>query len=467
MRSRFAAMSTSLKKRLSEELSEDLRTAWAPDVADNLELDEYAAADPKIQVAQQQEVAVPRPNGSIARVGVLHPRLHWALHEATSPLRNAADEVLAPGVSGYRRGAEAGSGYSEAYRRMRDLFDEFAESARVVVFADVERFFGSVTPETLRKAVGKSVTGADLGALFELVERMTDAGLPALTPGYADARLIGNLVLHQADRAVPVPFTRWVDDYRLFVPTEQDVPAVVRALNEALASLGLRLNAGKTLVLAVDEARRVARDSLGSVYHPDRDTPERVRSNLRAVLTEATKKPVTERRALRFVLPRLAREQDDVAVPFALRTLRELPWDAPRAVAYLGHFLDQPKVPIELEAIIRTAANRRDSWLLARLSPLAVRISLNAATLDALTRALPHTMGSPAWGLMLRLLALNGRMGVVQVVTNGPNVDVRAVLTAYKDLGLEPPQDLAATEPVLAEALESAPAPLPASDSLL
>src|SRR5262249_51040256 len=158
--------------------------------------------------------------------------------------------------------------------------------------------------------------------------------------------------------------------------------------DQGLSKMGLGLNRAKTRVLDAEHARTLARDSLESVYHPDRDPPERVRQRLRAVLALAVQDPVGKRGALQFVLPRLAHEGDDVAVPFALDALLALPWDAPRAVAYLGRFIDRDEVRDGVDGAVHVAATRRNAWLLARLAPLALRISLSTNTLDALGDAL-------------------------------------------------------------------------------
>jgi hypothetical protein len=455
-----------VKQRTSAELSEDLRTRWAPDVAGDLELDGYAPVN-TVGPAAFQPVALPRPGGGSQEVALLHPRTHVALHEVTAPLRDVTDKVLSPGVRGYRYGASSDSAHSDEYRKFRELFDEYVKSAEFVVFADVERFFPTLQNEQVKSAITATLATIELAGLFEFMDRMAAVKLPAIPPGYADARLVANLVLHQADNLLDVRFTRWVDDYRLFIPPGRDPVAVIRRLEEGLAKMGLGLNRAKTQVLDVEHARTLARDSLGSVYHPDRDPPERVRQRLRAVLAAAVQDPIRERRALRFVLPRLAKEGDEVAVPFALNALLALPWDAPRAVAYLGRFADRTEVRDGIDGAVRVAATRRDSWLLARLAPLALRITLSASTLDALRDALVHLAPSPAWGLTLRVLAVNARHHDVEQAIEGPIPDVRAALIALQTLESPIPDELARTEPVLASRLGRETTPLPAIDSLL
>ena len=351
--------------------------------------------------------------------------------------------------------------------QFRALFDEYVKSAGFVVFADVERFFPTLQNEQIKSALTATMATSELTGLFEFIDRMAEVQLPAVPAGYADARLVANLVLHQADNLLDVRFTRWIDDYRLFIPPGRDPVAVIRRLEEGLSNIGLGLNRAKTLVLDVEHARTVTRDPLESVYHPDRDPPERVRQKLRAVLAAAVQDPIRQRHAVRFVLPRLANEGDEVAIPFALKALLALPWDAPRAVAYLGRFAERKEVRDGIDGAVRVAATRRDAWLLAQLAPLALRIALSTNTLDALREALVHLAPSPAWGLTLRVLAANARRHDVKQAIQGPIPDVRAALVALQTLEWPIPDELGRTEPVLASRLDRETMPLPAIDSLL
>ncbi len=375
--------------------------------------------------------------------------------------------MLSPGVRGFRSGATADAAHSDEYRQFRALFDEYVKSAGFVVFADVERFFPTLQNEQIKSALTVTMATSELTGLFEFIDRMAEVQLPAVPAGYADARLVANLVLHQADNLLDVPFTRWIDDYRLFIPPGRDPEAVIRRLEEGLSNIGLGLNRAKTLVLDVERARTVTRDPLESVYHPDRDPPERVRQKLRAVLAAAVQDPIRQRHAVRFVLPRLANEGDEVAIPFALKALLALPWDAPRAVAYLGRFAERKEVRDGIDGALRVAATRRDAWLLAQLAPLALRIALSTNTLDALRAALVHLAPSPGWGLTLRVLAANARRHDVKQAMQGPIPDVRAALVALRTLEWPIPDELARAEPVLASRLGRETMPLPAIDSLL
>lgn len=455
-----------VSQRVSAELGEDLRTRWAPDVAADLDLDAYAPVHTVGPVAFQP-VAVPRPGGGSQEVALLHPRTHVTLHEVTAPLRVETDRVLSPGVRGYRRGATTGSVSSDEYGKSRELFDEYVESAEFVVFTDVERFFETLQAAPIKDEITSTIATDDLTGLFEFMDRMAEVDLPLIPIGYADARLVANLVLHQADSLLDVPFTRWIDDYCLFIPPGRDPVAATGRLEEGLSKLGLGLNRAKTLVLDAERARTLARDSLRNVYRPDRDPPERVRQRLRAVLAAAVKDPIRERRALRYVLPRLAEEADGVAVPFAVDALLALPWDAPRAVAYLGRFVDRDEVREGIDGAVRVAASRWDSWLLARLAPLALRIPLSASTLEALREVLVHLAPSPAWGLTLRVLAAHARRRDVERAVQGPVPDARAALVALQTLDRPIPDELARAEPVLASRLDREATPLPAIDSLL
>ena len=184
---------------------------------------------------------------------MLHPRTHVALHEVTAPLRDVADRVLSPGVRGFRCGATSESAHSGEYRRFRELFDEYVRSAGFVVFADVARFFPTLQNEQIKSALAATMATSELTGLFEFIDRMAELQLPAVPAGYADARLVANLVLHQADNLLDVRFTRWIDDYRLFIPPRRDPVAVIRRLEEGLATI-LRITLSTNTLDALREA---------------------------------------------------------------------------------------------------------------------------------------------------------------------------------------------------------------------
>lgn len=447
-------------------LAEDFLTAWASDVAGLADFDALAQTPSWFPLRPVLWLSVPSPKGTRAPMPVLHPFVHVALHEAVAPTRELADSALSADVFGYRLGAVPGSRYAADWGRFRDWSRAAASAGRTVVHADVQAFFDHVSWDHAAQATTR--IGSDASRLADLGRRLSAAGLTHLPPGYADARLLANLVLLPADRAMDVPFARWVDDYRLSVSDRQEGESALAQLAAQVSALGLRLNPAKTKFVAPRDELEAAEDVLASVYQPDRDPPEAVRDQLLAVLAGALDDPNRKRRSLRFALARLAREEDPSAIGPVLDHLSRWPWDAPRAVAYLDAVAEDPRVRPGVERLLTIAARAADAWMVARLAPLACRLGMASATRSALADALPAFRGTPSWGLGLRVLALGGERGYVRRALDTAWVDdPRAALTAAVDCDTPCPAAAQVAEPLLAEALENGPAPLPSVGSIL
>lgn len=451
---------------LADDLREDLLATWSPDVAAGIDLPHYGAPSPATSFVAQR-LAVPRPNGSLSEVRILHPAWHAALHAAVLPLRAPADWVLPDGVFGYRAGALAGRRYADDWRRFCQCVSEAAQAGGLIVVSDVKAFFASTRWPLVLESTSPLLDEFGIAALSSVAQALSSANVPCLPTGYSDARLLANLVLARAEAHLDVPFARWVDDYRLFVESPDEAAAALRALDAGLATVGLQRNTDKTEVMAAEQAVERHHETLASVYHPERDPHEVVSSRLRALLDDARNDPVGQRRQLRFVLPRLAEQHDDIAVPFALEGLTALPWEAPRLVAYLSAFVEDLDLARPVNAALLGAVNERDAWLVSRLAPIAARTGLAEHAARALEDTLDAFLGTPAWGLGLRLLALGGRSAAIRSALTSCNGDARAVIVAARDLGLRLPHRLYDDEPILAELLADDRAPALTVDSLL
>jgi hypothetical protein len=376
--------------------------------------------------------------------------------------------MLADGVCGYRRGAEPGSTYSADYQRFLREAEHLASDARWVVFADIEQFFPSISFPRMLALCGEVL---DRGATEDLAALFADlrtVGIDSLPAGYADARMLANLYLHHIDVALDVPFVRWVDDYRLFVPPGRSPDEVIEALRVALARMELVLNITKTRVVDVGSAAHEHRNTLASAYHPERDSPDRVRENLHRLFQTASASPIEERRTLRFVIARLARERDPAAIDFVVGHLLVLPWEAPRFSAYLLAVCDEPGVAPAVDRLLVGAIERKSDWLVTRLAALACHVGCSAATAKLVSDELAHFAGTPAWGMGLRLLALTGSTDVYRHVARHWSADPRAAVVAITNLDRAPSGPLAASAPVITSAAEQhGPMPLPMVDSIL
>jgi hypothetical protein len=306
--------------------------------------------------------------------------------------------------------------------------------------------------------------------LQDLAERLSATGLAHLPSGYSDARMLGNLVLGHAERGLGVPFMRWVDDYRLFTVSEEQSEQALIRLARGLNVFGLELNHSKTRIVPAHSALTEIRAITAPIFDPKIDSQRMIGEKLMSALHRAAADPAGRRSEMRYSLSGLTREREPAFIDWALQALWEVPWEAPRLVAYLATFANDPRIGPGAERSLRRAALAGDRWRVCRLAPLVIHTrgsEVSRPTLRALAEALPALAGSPAWGLALRTLSLAKAGDLVRGALSTEVLDIRAALVALRDLDLALPAELCAIEPALAEALRYVPAPAPAVDSML
>lgn len=440
----------------TDSLSEDWRTAWVPDLGRHMDAAAFLAGGEIGSSPLFQSLRVPKPKGDMT-VPVLHPGWHAALHRAVSPVKDKVDALFPESVFGYRRGA-TDKHYAYDWQRLNAFTEEQAKESQEVVYADVKGFFAATPIERAVTAL-EELVDVELPELRELAGAFSAAGLKTLPAGYGDARLLGNAVLAAIDRQLSVPFARWVDDYRLFVPKGASATEALAELEAALTNAGFALAPGKTRMIDADEVADGQADVITSVYHPERDEATKAQADLKKAFHQAAEDPVKNRRLLRYVLARMEHTRDKSASEWAGALLPKLPWDAPRLISYLAHcgFKGLPGQAL-FERDLVEAARQDDAWLVARWGALALHTGVTTQTRDDLSEVFPRFEGTPAWGFLARILARGGARLEVAAACADP-IDARAALIALRDLDVRP-YDLAAREPTVAAALED-PAPLP------
>lgn len=450
---------------LAGELAEDLATRWVPDVIGDADVIEQLAR-PSVKQGDVLFVDVPKVGGGYRQAPMLSGSALSALRLAVEPALSLSDEVLDPAVCGYRRGASGSASYSEEYRRFRDFSWAMSEQCTVVVIADVRDFFRCVNGESLRRSL-RFFDASTVQPISDVMRELARQGVEGLPAGYGDARLVANLVLSAVDEKIRVPFTRWVDDYRLFASSHDEASAAVKELRSALSHVGLQLNQSKLQVLdSMHYRSRRHGVPLDSVYHPQDEPSSEVRANLRSVFLRAVSEG--NRRQLRFALPRLAKQSDDIAIPYAIQALSLNSVDAPRLVHYLSAFLGDQATVARIEALVQ--ADSIHDWALARLVPVLTRVPLTDETVRALDARLASTQSPLVWGLLLRVLARRqAGTSVLRSVANCKIVpDDRAVIAALWDIGTPVSAELRRRASATVETLRNlGEAPLPKADTLL
>lgn len=414
---------------LVRDLAEDVATRWVPDPLADGDLAEQVRA-PGVDVSDLKLLSVPRVSGPPRSAVQLSGRALATMRAAVLPLRRRSESILNPAVCGYRIGAAGGVRYDQEYRRFKDMSSALAEQSPFVLSVDLKDFFGSVVRTRVQPRMHASF-GDDWEPIDHLMAHLENLGHLGLPAGYGDSRLIANMILTVVDQEIDADFTRWVDDYRIAVGSERDGTRILGRMDSVLSELGLELNRDKTALCTSQDFIRTLGMSLDSVYHPGDEVGELVHAQLRQVYIRAVTEP--NRRLLRFSLPRLAREDDDMALDYCLQGLLNSDVDSPRMADYISRFHDDHRVA----AFLETALSSLEDWSLARVLPLVplVRMKQGRDTLLELTQA---GRASSVSELAVRGLALLGDERVVHAVTQ-PNLDSRVAIAACLDLDLSVP----------------------------
>jgi len=160
----------------------------------------------------------------------------------------------------------------DRWLKHQDLLKKFvAEDSeyKFVIEADISNFFSSVNLRLLRQAILIKTEAEEklLQLLFYLLHAMVnkpdysidhDSGLPQ--ENYDASRLLAHYFLEPVDKEFEHlghqgRYVRWVDDFRIAVPSETDGRRYLQKLQLALEKRGLFLNTAKSKITVRDKAR--------------------------------------------------------------------------------------------------------------------------------------------------------------------------------------------------------------------
>lgn len=417
---------------LAQQLSEDLRTRWVPDVIRDVDLGKHRFEQERaLDREDASTLQVPKGDGGLRTVWQLSTNAIEHLHQSTSDFRDISEASLHSHVCGYRSGAD-GETYQNEYQRFKQISQGLSESSRITVSTDVSKFFASVQPDLISDLM-LSRFGSSWCQSSSFLTELENIGVSHLPAGYADARLIANMILSFVDEAIPYGFTRWVDDYRVFVDSEEQANNALTIMSERLSILGLRLSTEKTLIQSVDtfSNSRLGK-SLDSVYHPDDDSPEATNMALRTVFINGM--GTEDRRLIRFALPRMKTTGDSFAIEHSLGMLARGSIDTPRIVDYLSAFTGIEIVQKGVEDLLSEST----PWILGRLAPLFSDFAPSPAAWDKIRSIMqdPQIPGVVR-ELYLRVTALHGRLDDVETFIDEPWCTVRTRVAVLTDLSLD------------------------------
>ena len=125
--------------------------------------------------------------------------------------------------------------------------------------AGVYSSYGSIGSSTVVSALRRlgldAVDAGRIGAILVDLQRRGVRGLPV---GPDASAILSNAVLLEVDHAFMregLTFLRWVDDVAVFAPDQDVAMHAHDVFRRALATLGLRVNAAKTMVVGPSGAR--------------------------------------------------------------------------------------------------------------------------------------------------------------------------------------------------------------------
>lgn len=264
------------------------------------------------------EALVPFLGGRVRAVPLLDPAFRFRLHSLAIRAAQAVDHIMPKGVLAYRAAHHQSDfiHYRVAARQRREYEQRLADEAAFVLITDIRSFFPRTQPEHITEPVGAFDTklAAELEMLLQMALEVRGYPLPE---GYAASRALSNIALSTLDSVIPHPFTRWVDDYRVFVPSETSAHATLNVMRERAAQLGFELSTQKTYVVEVAKASRTP-SSLDS----DKTLPTKIGSMFAGL---AAADPREKERKLRLLL-RFAGEARDSAM---LERIADLPGGLP------------------------------------------------------------------------------------------------------------------------------------------
>ena len=164
------------------------------------------------------------------------------------------------------------SDWLELWKEGQRRIWEFSQTYPVVVVTDVANYFDAIPLSQLRNRIASlgHFEGPVLDLLFYCLEGLTwrpeylprsGVGLPQIQ--FDAPRLLAHAYLYEADRylrrACRGDVVRWMDDITFGAPDEATAKRILRDLDEILASLGVRLNSGKTRILPARDGIRYFR----------------------------------------------------------------------------------------------------------------------------------------------------------------------------------------------------------------
>jgi hypothetical protein len=200
---------------------------------------------------------VDRPSRELTVLGCAHRARYTSLVAAVAP---TIESSLSPAVAANRVAAcrvwppvlRLQPWRAERWRFARRL-SSLAVAGGCLVLADVCDCYGSIDPGVVEEVLrGLGCGRGDSAGVRRFLVGLSRVGIRGLPVGPDPSAVLANAVLSRVDSALQgqrVRHLRWVDDVVISAEAPHDAPGLLDVLRQALETVGLRLNEGKTRVV--------------------------------------------------------------------------------------------------------------------------------------------------------------------------------------------------------------------------
>ncbi len=189
---------------------------------------------------------VPFLGGRRRRVPILGSSIRALLMRRVLAVMRTVDSALRPEVMAYRLLPD---GSFEHYRKAsvrRAERERQLAGGRTVLLLDLKAFFTSISTGDVKLVLEQNPHWPELSRLLEFIQGQIGYATPE---GYTAARSLSNAVLGPIDDIIGYPFTRWVDDYHVFLNSEQEALSTLASLTTHLQQRGFQVSESKTRIL--------------------------------------------------------------------------------------------------------------------------------------------------------------------------------------------------------------------------